>query len=97
MKRHLGLLIGLISVGLLIGGCTFKRTATSKSTHLDGTKVDFSKMEQYKKAETCYNYKKTEDASVSILEASQKAGISNVVYVDKSITGDIACVIVYGE
>jgi len=91
------LFASLIIMGLLVSGCTFKRTTTSPSTHLDGTKVDFSQMEKYKKAETCYDIKKTEDISISILEASKKAGISTVIYVDKTITGDIACVIVYGE
>jgi len=96
MKRAI-LFTSVIIIGLLTGGCTFKRTTTSPSTHLDGTKVDFTQMEKYKKAETCYDVKKTEDASISILEASKKADISNIVYVDRTITGDIACVIVYGE
>jgi len=97
MKKNMSVIIGLITMGLLMGGCTFKRTATSPSTHLDGTKVDYSQMQEYKHVETCYNFKKTEDASVSILEVAKKAGIKEVVYVDKSVTGDITCVIVYGE
>jgi len=96
MKRLL-YIASLLTVALLVSGCTYKRTSTSLSTHLDGTKVDYANMDKYKQAKSCYNYKKTGDASDSILEAAKKVGITKVVYVDRSITGDIACVIVYGE
>jgi len=97
MKRHLLLLAGMVTVGLLVSGCTYQRTATSQSTHLDGTKVDYSQMDQYKTAKTCYNRTKTNDASLSILEASKKAGITTVVYVDETITDNLVCVVIYGE
>jgi len=97
MKRHLLLLAGMIAVGLLVSGCTYQRTATSRSTHLDGTKVDYSQMDKYKTAKTCYSKTKANDASLSILEASKKAGITTVVYVDETITADLVCVVIYGE
>ena len=97
MKKHISMLIMAVSIGLLVSGCTYKRTATSQSTHLDGTKVDYSKMDKYIKAKTCYNVTKTGDASLSILEASKKVGITKIVYVDKTITSNIVCVVVYGE
>jgi len=97
MKISLKLFMALAVSVLLMSGCTYKRTSTATSTHLDGTKVDFANMDKYKQAKLCYNYTKTGNASDSILDAAKKEGISKVVYVDRTITGDIACVIVYGE
>ncbi len=97
MRKQTLLAISMIALGLIVSGCTYQRTATSRSTHLDGTKVDYSQMDKYKTAETCYNRTKTNDASLSILEASKKAGITTVVYVDETATDDLVCVVIYGE
>ena len=97
MKKQTLLVMSVMALGFMVSGCTYQRTATSKSTHLDGTKVDYSQMDKYITAKTCYNRAKTNDASLSILESSKKAGITTVVYVDETITGDLICVIIYGE
>ena len=97
MKKQTLLLTSLIVLGFSVSGCTYQRTATSRSTHLDGTKVDYSQMDKYITAKTCYNRTKTNDASLSILEASKKAGITTVVYVDETITDNLVCVVIYGE
>ena len=97
MKKQTLLLMSMLALGFIVSGCTYQRTATSQSTHLDGTKVDYSQMDKYITTKTCYSRTKTNDASLSILEAAKKAGITTVVYVDKTITGDLICVIIYGE
>lgn len=78
-------------------GCTYKLSDTATSTKLDGTQVDYSKMDKYIKTQSCIKFGNREDASMSILKAAQKAGISKVKYVDISTLKNENCIIVYGE
>jgi len=87
----------IIFAGLLISGCTYKTTGTSKMTKIDGTKVDYSNMDKYISSRTCVQVGSREDSSLSVFEAAKKAGIKNIVYVDQTVTRNEVCVIVYGE
>ena len=97
MKIRLSTIVGIVVVGLLVGGCSYKRSGTANFTDLDGTKVDYANMSKYIKTEVCMDRSKREDSSLSVFEAAKKAGIKNVVYVDQSYTQTQLCVIVYGE
>ena len=90
--------IAMTAAVLALGtGCTYKLSDTATSTKLDGTQVDYSKMDQYIQAQTCMKIGSREDASISILKAAQAAGISKVKYVDISTLKNENCIIVYGE
>ena len=97
MRNNFSGLIALVSVLFMASGCTYKLSGTNSMTKLDGTKVDYSKMNQYKTAKSCIEYGSRKDESMSVLDAAQKAGITNVVYVDISTLDREKCVIVYGE
>jgi len=89
--------VALVAALFMASGCTYKLSGTDSMTKLDGTKVDYSRMNKYKTATSCIDYGSRKDESISILEAAQKAGIKNVVYVDISTLDSKQCVIVYGE
>ena len=97
MKIRLSTILGLLAAGLVATGCSYKSAGTSKLTTLDGTKVDYSNMNKYKKAEICMELQSREDSSLSVFDGAKAAGITKVVYVDESYTGTERCVIVYGE
>jgi len=88
-----------IAAGLLIGllttGCTYKVSTTSNQVKIDGSKVDFSNMEQYTRVEQCYQV--GTEGTTSVVRAVQKAGIKYIVHVDYSIKGTEKCAIVYGK
>jgi len=87
--------LSLLGSILLSTGCTYKVSETSPSVTLDGTKVDYSNMEQYIKSEQCYAIGSS--GSTSIMQAAKKAGIIEIVHVDESREGNTICVIVYGK
>ena len=87
--------LSLLGLTLLSTGCSHTVSATSSSVVLDGTKVDYSKMDQYIKSEQCVQTNQT--GTVSIKEAAKKAGIVKIMHVDKSRYGSLICVIVYGK
>lgn len=89
--------LSIVTVGILMSGCTYKLSSTDRSTVIDGTQVDYSKMDQYIKVTSCINSTQREDASTSVLKAAQNAGIKYVRYVDRSTLDFTNCVIVYGE
>ena len=97
MKRNFLVIVALLSVIVMASGCTYKLSGTNSMTKLDGTKVDYSKMNQYKTAKSCIKYGSRNDESISVLDAAQKAGIKNIVYVDISTLDREKCIIVYGE
>jgi len=97
MKNNFSIFITLVSVVFMASGCTYKLSGTNSMTKLDGTKVDYSRMNQYKTAKSCIEYGSRKDESISVLEAAKTAGIKNVVYVDISTLDRQQCVIVYGE
>ena len=87
--------LSLLELTLLSTGCSHTVSATSSSVVLDGTKVDYSKMDQYIKSEQCIQ--RDSSGTVSIIEAAKKAGIVKIVHVDKSVHGGLRCAIVYGK
>ena len=97
MKNNFLITLAVTATVILGTGCTYKLSDTATSTKLDGTQVDYSKMDQYIKATSCFKVGNREDASLSILKAAQEAGISKVKYVDVSTLKLEKCIIVYGE
>ena len=97
MKLKVSTVVGVLIIGILSSGCSYKRSGTAGLTKLDGTQVDYANMSKYKKVETCMKPQSREDSSLSVFDAAKKAGIKNIVYVDKSYTQTELCVIVYGE
>ena len=92
MKRTL--LLSTLMLAVIISGCTYKVAHTPDQVRIDGTKVDFSNLDQYKKVEQCYT--RRSEGTASIFEAAKKAGITQIVHVDESVKGDTYCAIVYG-
>lgn len=97
MKIKLSTIVGVLIIGVLASGCSYKRSGTAGLTKIDGTQVDYANMSKYKKVETCMEKRSRVDSSLSVFDAAKKAGIKNVVYVDKSYNKKELCVIVYGE
>ena len=82
-------------VALFVSGCTYKVSTTSELVKIDGTKVDFSKLDELVKIEQCYNAGK--GGSASVMTAIKQSEIKYVVHVDYSRKGTEICAIVYGK
>ena len=97
MKIKVSSLVGILAIGLLFSACSYKRSGTAGLTTLDGSKVDYAHMSKYKKSKTCRDVTTREDSSLSVFDGAKAAGITKVVYVDRSVNGTQLCIIVYGE
>jgi len=89
-------ILSVVSAIALLTGCTTTVERTLSSVKIDGTKVDYSKLEEYKKGFVCQNRKQT-FGSNSIMQAAKKAGVKKIVYVEKQISDSLRCVVVYGK
>jgi len=97
MKIKVTTIIGVFAIGLLFSACSYKSSGTSTLTQIDGTKVDYANMSKYKKFKSCRDFRSREDSSLSVFDGAKAAGITKVVYVDRSHDANQLCIIVYGE
>lgn len=97
-------LIGCTAAALMTG-CSYKAFKTPAVMSFDGDKVDYTKIDEMKKAKVCQLLTEGDGDSTVIL-AAKKAGISHIEHVDTSFEYDQflfwrynvkSCVVVYGE
>ena len=84
-----------ISVLIVMSGCSTK--VTTKDLKIDGTKIDFSKIDSYKTGTSCITF--LQGGSTSIADAAKAGGIKTILYVEtiNDTEAKTTCTKVYGE
>ena len=105
MKKFLKYSVLAVATMALTTGCSLKSSSTPAVMTYDGSKVDYSTVENLKHAKVC-EILTDREGDTSIIAAAKKAGISKVVHVDRSVEhkeflffqyGHKVCTTVYGK
>lgn len=103
--KHFKILGGIALASLLFTGCTFKTESTPAVMTYDGSNVDYSRIDELKKATVC-KYVTAKEGDTTIIAAAKAGGIKKIKHVDTSFVYDTFfgmgygyrnCVTVYGE
>ena len=90
--------LGIIGT-LFLTGCTIKTTPVQNK--IDGTKVEFQKLSQYKTGTSCIKHEFVTSGSDAISDAAKAGNIKTVLYVEQEIRQTFGsasnCTIVYGK